>query len=235
MCGIFGVVGSLTQVRADVAVLAKHSERRGKDASGLYLNVHDEYHLYRSNFTITKLVDKIQFDHSNFIMGHSRLVTNGDDDNQPVYRDSICVIHNGIVVNDSELWKTSKKTRVQVIDTEIIAALASEMLAGSDDINSMAEEIISRCRGVVSCAVALPKCGKLVLISNNGSLYFGNKNQCIYFASERNTLSSVKCEKITQIKNRFLVINIPKSLTEPLVNNKTSDDNRLLVPSLGFL
>ena len=35
--------------------------------------------------------------------------------------------------------------------------------------------IFSRCIGVVSAAIVMPKHGKLILLSNNGSLYYGEK------------------------------------------------------------
>jgi len=35
---------------------------------------------------------------SHMVMGHSRLITNGLEDNQPVVRDDVCVFHNGIVI-----------------------------------------------------------------------------------------------------------------------------------------
>ena len=40
----------------------------------------------------------------------------------------------------------------------------------------MSELILSTCKGVVSAAIFLPKKGKLILISNNGSLYTSNRN-----------------------------------------------------------
>lgn len=54
-------------------------------------------------------------------MGHSRLVTNGAADNQPVYRDEVVVIHNGIIVNDVEAWTHTTRSRHQETNTEIIA------------------------------------------------------------------------------------------------------------------
>ena len=60
--------------------------------------------------------------------GHARLVTNGtqleDANNQPVIKDDIICIHNGIVVNVDELWSNHKKlNREHEIDTEVIPAL----------------------------------------------------------------------------------------------------------------
>ena len=42
--------------------------------------------------------------------GPSRLITNGLSDNQPVVRDGV-LIHNGIVVNDDQVWSNISQTR----------------------------------------------------------------------------------------------------------------------------
>ena len=70
-----------------------------------------------------------QIKNSKLICGHSRLITNGLSDNQPINRNGIIVIHNGIVVNDEEIWAENKLKRYQKIDTEIIAALAEKYLS----------------------------------------------------------------------------------------------------------
>ena len=42
------------------------------------------------------------------VLGHSRLQTNGQSEintnNQPVVKDGAVGIHNGIIVNDNDLW-----------------------------------------------------------------------------------------------------------------------------------
>ena len=57
---------------------------------------------------------------TNFILGHSRLVTNGFVDNQPIYRNDLILIHNGIITNCEDLWINGRE-RKQKIDSEIIA------------------------------------------------------------------------------------------------------------------
>jgi len=66
-------------------------------------------------------------------LGHARLVTNGsqleDVNNQPVVKDGIVGIHNGIIVNEVELWeKHSDLKRDYEIDTEILYALIRKFL-----------------------------------------------------------------------------------------------------------
>jgi glucosamine 6-phosphate synthetase-like amidotransferase/phosphosugar isomerase protein len=62
------------------------------------------------------------------LMGHSRMETNGSlsdsNNNQPVVKNNIVTIHNGIIVNDGELWKANRNLkRFYEVDTEIINSL----------------------------------------------------------------------------------------------------------------
>ena len=63
----------------------------------------------------------------------------------------------------------------------------------------------------MACAMLLPKHGKLILFSNNGSLYVGYEDNDIYFASERFALDQIACKNIHQIKDQSLILNIPTS------------------------
>lgn len=59
--------------------------------------------------------------------------------------------------------------------------------------------------------MVLPEYGKLILFSNNGSLYVGYIEEDIYFASERYALDQIHCQNIHQIKDKSLIIDIPIS------------------------
>ena len=48
--------------------------------------------------------------------------------------------------------------------------------------------------------------GKILLFSNNGSLYLGNKSSEIFFASEKNFLNEIGCKNINKIKNHIIDI-----------------------------
>ena len=67
--------------------------------------------------------------------------------------------------------------------------MAIHELAKGLEITALAEKIMATCVGTMSCALVLPRIGKLLLFSNNGSLFFGHKFDSTYFASE-NTRSS---------------------------------------------
>lgn len=231
MCGIFGIISKDGVKAKELALLAKHAEQRGRDSSGLYFSAEPDYKLYRADFPIPNLLKKVKFENSKFIMGHSRLITNGLEDNQPVYRDGVCVIHNGIIVNYDDLWKQTKRQRKQEIDTEIIAALVADHVEAGKSVETIADAM-GLCKGVVSVAIGLPKLGKLYLYSNNGSLYVGKIAGDTYFASERFPLSELQCENIEQILNNGIVIDIPNSESEAKVEN-FEGLSRNLIPSIG--
>lgn len=233
MCGIFGIVSNQPVLRSDLDLLARHAEQRGKDSSGLYFSENSSYVLYRAGEAVTNLLKKVKFE-SSFVMGHSRLITNGLSDNQPVYRDSVCLIHNGIVVNHEAIWPSLDKKRLQVVDTEVIAAIAASVIEQTGKPDGIASKVLDLCKGVVACAMALPKLGKLWLFSNNGSLYVGRKGESIYFASEKFPLTQLLCESIEQVKNEGCLIDIPASMQEPKVHDLDKHTTNL-IPSLGTL
>lgn len=232
MCGIFGIISKGGVKTKELTLLAKHAEQRGRDSSGLYFSSESDYKLCRADFPISKLLKKVTIRDSKFAVGHSRLITNGLEDNQPVYRDGVCVIHNGIIVNYTDLWKQTKRQRKQEIDTEIITALVADHIEAGKGVENIGKDVLESCKGVVSVAIALPKLGKLYLYSNNGSLYFGNNAGNTYFASERFPLNELHCEGIEQILNKGIVIDVPKSDNEAKVET-FEGPSRNLIPSIG--
>lgn len=210
MCGIFGVVSSSPVVESEINALVKHSQQRGRDSSGLVTYVDNAYHVYRADYPITRLLKEVRPQASHLVLGHSRLITNGLADNQPVVRDGVAVLHNGIVVNDEAIWAEIGKTRAQQIDTEVIAAIAATHLEAGGELAQLPARILGLCRGVVACALILPKLGKLCLFSNNGSLYIGKKAQTTFFASEKYPLTVIGCEDVQQVREAVFV-DIPAS------------------------
>jgi glucosamine 6-phosphate synthetase-like amidotransferase/phosphosugar isomerase protein len=86
MCGIFGIISKEIIDKKDLKFLVKHSQQRGKDSSGLIFLKNDQYQVYRADYNIEKLLNQVKPYHSQIVLGHSRLITNGLSDNQPVIR-----------------------------------------------------------------------------------------------------------------------------------------------------
>ena len=134
MCGIFGLIvkpqskiteKSLEDILRKIAIL---SESRGKDSSGITFRNENEnkIHIIKGDIPIHELLKSVALkkELNNSIVafnqgkvfsafGHARLVTNGsqleEENNQPVLKDNIIIVHNGIIVNVDELWISNKE------------------------------------------------------------------------------------------------------------------------------
>jgi glucosamine--fructose-6-phosphate aminotransferase (isomerizing) len=220
MCGIFGVFcsrraaysrGFLAQA---LRILVEESQSRGKDSSGLV--VYDErvavYDVFKGaipldalfhSSAVTSSLDRslraytTGTQHTFAAFGHSRLVTNGternDENNQPVVKDGVIGIHNGIIVNDAALWERHPAlSRSYQIDTEVMLALLRESLASGCDLPTAVGRFEAEIVGTVSTALLVPECAALVLYTNNGSLYtLTNDRDLLLFASQIYPLKAV--------------------------------------------
>lgn len=233
MCGIFGVISTSTVNKDKFKKLVIHSQQRGKDSSGLIYLVNDSYHINRADYNIEKLLNEVKPFESNLIFGHSRLITNGLSDNQPVIKNRIIVIHNGIVVNEDKIWESINVPRELKIDSETIVAIAEDHLNKGGAIEEIPNKVLNLCEGIVACAMILPDSGKLILFSNNGSLYFGTIDNDIYFASESYGLKYIGCDNIKQIIASSEIIDIFQTSNELVVkdNNCRTED---LIPEFRF-
>ena len=232
MCGIFGQVSSSRLNRDNLKMLVSHSEQRGMDSSGLIYYEDFIYNVCRADYKVGRLLQKVKPYESKVVLGHSRLITNGLGDNQPVVRDNICAVHNGIIVNEKEVWKKIKTERRLQIDSEIIIAIAEEHLAQGCDFSELPQKIFALCKGTIACALVVPAMGKILLFSNNGSLYVGQSESEFCFASESYPLAQIGCENIQQIKEVFF-IDIPISQENISINDE-SNRSENLIPQLKF-
>jgi glutamine---fructose-6-phosphate transaminase (isomerizing) len=210
MCGIFGIIASkesqysLAFLNKSLRTLAKLSERRGKDSSGLCLFNQKEGRIdvvkgplevseLLKNKKVTDLINKAlsPSNLARYAFGHARLVTNGtqlnDDNNQPVIKDGAVGIHNGIIVNVNELWdKRSDIKRKFEIDTEVLLSLIKSNFKTSGSIEKASSEAINDVFGTVSAALVFDDLKKFILATNNGSLYIiSNQKDFVVFASEK--------------------------------------------------
>jgi len=206
MCGIFGIISKVRRnqniVRKGFVTLAKLSESRGKDSSGIVYRDESqrEFNVIKGAIPLNQLLGKNAFSkkifnylddsHTVTIMGHSRLVTNGsqlnEKNNQPVVKDGIIAIHNGIIVNVDELWdKNNTLERTSDIDTEVMLALIAHRIKLGLSLESAISSTLKDVVGTVSAAFLFNNINEFVLSSNNGSLYFLYDNSgCLAFASE---------------------------------------------------
>lgn len=177
----------------------RQAEHRGKDASGLVFERRGRYALSRADLPIRSLSLKERPWTSKVVLGHSRLVTDGMHENQPVMIGDVVVFHNGIVTNADQIWPTLEIERTMSIDTEVIAALIVEELSRSANLSGACRRVLSECSGICNCVVFIPKTGEIALLSNNGSLFVLDQPDWLAFASEKWVLDKFGCGSARQI------------------------------------
>jgi glucosamine--fructose-6-phosphate aminotransferase (isomerizing) len=232
MCGIFGVIGPNIN-RREVSLLSSHAKQRGKDSSGLVLLNNKNLTIFKSDSMIDQIKNKIKYNDLELVLGHSRLVTNGYRDNQPLFNSEIILLHNGIVVNDSKIWKNLSENRKLEVDSEVIIAIANEELKKGSTLDAISKTILNKCQGIVSVALFFPNLRKLLLLSNNGSLYFGGHGQKRYFSSEKYPLLKLGCENVKQILDSSVIFDTPEVLGDVncVVRNESQKN---IVPNLNL-
>lgn len=234
MCGIFGFIARGRVNQEKVMTLALHARQRGRDSCGLIYMGRSGYQVNRADYDIKKLISEVKPFDSAFVFGHSRLITNGLSDNQPVVRGGICVIHNGIIVNDADVWSHIKPTRALEIDSEVIAAITEQHLEETgDNLDGLADRVLALCEGVVACAIVIPRLGKALLFSNNGSLYLGTDQEQFCFSSEMFPLNQIGCSDIKQVKQDAVVLDLPAATDIRVSDNNQRVHN--LIPPFQFI
>ncbi|UCJ15195.1 hypothetical protein K5Q02_15140 [Pseudomonas sp. MM211] len=234
MCGIFGFIAKGMVNQEKLMTLALHARQRGRDSSGLIYADRSGYQVKRADYDIKKLISQVKPFDSAFVFGHSRLITNGLSDNQPVVRNGVCVIHNGIIVNDDDVWNEIKPTRNLEIDSEVIAAITEQHLEEfGGQLDGLAQKILELCVGVIACAIVIPRLGKALLFSNNGSLYIGLAENGVCFSSEMHPLSQIGCSDIKQVKQDAFILDLPVATEINVSDNNQRVHN--LIPPFQFI
>jgi glucosamine--fructose-6-phosphate aminotransferase (isomerizing) len=213
LCGIFGIVSADRQRLArDLESMFKLSESRGKEAAGIAILDGDEIRVMKEPESASRMLRMARYRRlvaaiqdapkgGRFIaIGHSRLVTNGNeavaDNNQPVIRDGLIAIHNGIIVNDAALWHDNPDLkRRYAVDTEILVALIARQRAAGQGLARATVDAFGQIVGTASVGILDSEAAGLVLATNNGSLYYYEDDGRLFFASERFILASFLATK----------------------------------------
>lgn len=252
MCGIFGIMAyegdafSQDFLRKTLTCLATLSESRGKESSGFasVAPTTSKMRVIKGSVPVSAILKTTEF--RNFIgsnngkpmdrysnlfavMGHSRLVTNGsmlkDINNQPVIKDGLVGIHNGIIVNEEALWeKHAALSRDYDIDTEVLLAVIREKMRGGLSTSAAVSQSVDEVFGTVSLALMFDDRAQFVITTNNGSLYWlCVPGKLFLFASESYILNQAVAEtglktmlpeiEIAQVRPRTGVLLNLESLT----------------------
>jgi asparagine synthetase B (glutamine-hydrolysing) len=218
MCGIFGLVAkpgaasSAADLRRYLHRLALLAQMRGSEAAGVAVANSDSLPLFKVARPAREMVKSAAY--LSFIeaalsdaevrrgiavIGHSRLVTNGtqgiDENNQPVATEQCVGVHNGIVVNDAELWRQhSHLRRAWQVDTEVLYRLVDDHYSRTQDLADAVAGAYGEIKGEANIAFLHQSERALTLATNVGSLYWMQLDTLglFMFASEQFFLSSMR-------------------------------------------
>jgi glucosamine--fructose-6-phosphate aminotransferase (isomerizing) len=220
MCGIFGIILSENSVlppkfiKNSVTSLFTLSESRGKEASGIVLRAGSKIIVLKEPIPASQLIKSTIFSDifRNYItlsaasegtlvkplviLGHSRLVTSGKSElnanNQPVIKDGVVGIHNGVIVNDARLWQTNPSIKKECdLDSEVLVSLLKMYQRQGQTLIQSIQSTYTVIDGSASVAVLFDDNNSLLLATNTGSLYYcrSEKNGALIFASEKHILT----------------------------------------------
>ena len=186
---------------AGIAIKNKASNRitvLKKSIAASQLIASDEYKNFY-NDSLKGLFDKNGLLSDSFaLIAHARLVTNGtqenNNNNQPCIKDGAVAVHNGIITNVDELWNNHPElNRKYEVDTEVLLSLIRNRLETTKELNSSVQNGFSQIEGTASMAILQDDINKVVIATNNGSLYyaFNQQKNLIVFASEQFILKTL--------------------------------------------
>ncbi|WP_417792967.1 hypothetical protein [Terasakiella pusilla] len=233
MCGIFGFAftKTLQNFKSDdypkfLKDLFLLSQQRGQDASGIAtFEIGAEVNILKKAASPRQLIKNTgyqaierllstkagQVEAGFCAIGHARMVTSGnaqeDRNNHPFRQGNVTLIHNGVICNYQDILKeTAQHFPVETeVDTETLLAL----LRWYREIEhkNLDEALIStfaRIEGTASICAIEEQLGKIILATNNGSLYFSYNEQygALVFSSEKFILSTA-LEKNPKFKTVF--------------------------------
>lgn len=217
MCGIFGVIADKKSgftaelLKETTDHLFRLSESRGKEATGAAFFSDGKTTVYKQPLAASVMVKSVQYRDLFYravskkplaIIGHSRLVTNGRQElemnNQPVVTEKIIGVHNGIIVNNDDLWdRFPEIKRKYEVDTEILLRLIQMFIEKGDSPAGATRKAFEIIEGSASVALLLEKTEQLILATNTGSLYTcrTNTGDALLFASERYIINTLLCNR----------------------------------------
>jgi glucosamine--fructose-6-phosphate aminotransferase (isomerizing) len=194
MCGIFGVViwpssqFQTTQIRKAFETMAKLSESRGQDASGILSWVDGKELVLKSPSRVANILKSDAYSNltstlnsiSNqpvVLVGHTRMVTNGDrtrsENNQPVLMPNLAIFHNGIIVNeDSISTQLGAHARTIDVDTEAFGLLVESHLHVGESLLGAINLAKEQCEGANTYCCMSKQLSSLVLATTNGSMFY---------------------------------------------------------------
>lgn len=181
MCGIVGSVGSKDAVEVVLEGL-RRLEYRGYDSAGVsFLNEEGQLNIFKKTGKIKNLVELLSDKKTTaqFAIGHTRWATHGkvnDTNSHPHNRESISLVHNGIIENADGLRNdliSNGEVFASETDSEVFISLVfNEMKLGHDFRTSVLNSF-SKVEGHSAFVVLDEKSKQIIAIKSGAPLVCG--------------------------------------------------------------
>ncbi len=240
MCGIFVSYGKIRE--RDLKFYLKKITLRGKDTFGVTLinsqNPQTFYYSY-NKIDYKECISNLNQNIKSLIFANSRLITNGSNEHntQPLMTDEMCLVHNGIIIDFTDLSHDSieldnfNKSDSRILFDEILKHINDENF-----VNKI-EKYLNSLLGEINLVFFIKSINKLFYYTNNGSLYIKETNNDLIITSEKNfflknkneTINKVHVNKLfdLSVENNFKIDvskNYKKIINNYNANNKINDD-----------
>ena len=213
-CGVFGIFGLPENTASEMIYYGLFGlQHRGQESAGMAV-IHNgnDMLFYKGQGLVNDVFDKrmLSYLEGNSGIGHVRYSTTGgsnQENAQPLvmnYRDGkIALVHNGNLINDSELRLEMEKQGAlfqTTSDSEVILAYIAKLSLKLDSLEAAISETMSVIKGGYS--ILLLTNGKLIAFRDpNGlrPLCIGKKDGYYVFASESSALRTIGGEYIRDV------------------------------------
>lgn len=188
MCGIFGYVGTKTDVATMVLTSLKTLEYRGYDSWGIAVGTGD-------SITVEKHVGKIgdattQTRLSTIGIGHTRWATHGGVTIQNAHphtdeSGSLALVHNGIIENDTTLRNAlSNHHFVSQTDSEVMVHLVEQQMHDGAAFTQAVRNAFAKAQGLNAFVMVSASDQEIVAVKNGSPLVIGKNNDGYFLASD---------------------------------------------------
>lgn len=196
MCGIFGVASRFDERVAKIILEGlKKLEYRGYDSVGIATVFKDRIYLKKGSGKIRELERKLQFENlpGKVGIGHTRWATHGvpnDINSHPHVdcRDSIAIVHNGILENYLELKKfLLEKGHFfrSDTDTEVFAHLLEEYIKEEDSFFDAFKHALKMIKGSYAFAIITTlEPDKIFFARKHSPLVIGVSDKAMFLSSD---------------------------------------------------
>lgn len=196
MCGICGIrrFGDTPINQAIFDILLVENQRRGNHATGVAIQQSDgEINVLKKDVPAWTLTGSLEYkafmnrflrDDSITILGHTRLATQGsptkNENNHPMWDGTTAVIHNGIIINDDDMFKELKLKRAAETDSDIIRAIFDNYGFSAKAVNQLSR--LNGSAAIAAISVDFP--GKLFLGRSGNPIELASMDDILLWSSE---------------------------------------------------